>query len=96
MNSDLLVSPTALMFAVILVVIALLINLREKIGLEKDKRPKVAIYSASLGPYCAHVHISCKSQACFVQDLAHYGSFRAGSCIHQPILVVVVLQAAFE
>ncbi|WPQ68127.1 ABC transporter permease [Weissella paramesenteroides] len=36
MNSDLLVSPTALMFAVILVVIALLINLREKIGLEKD------------------------------------------------------------
>lgn len=36
MNSDLLVSPTALMFAVILVIIALLINLREKIGLEKD------------------------------------------------------------
>lgn len=36
MNSDLLVSPMALMFAVILVVIALLINLREKIGLEKD------------------------------------------------------------
>jgi putative ABC transport system permease protein len=33
---NLIVSPTALSFAVILVVIALLINLKEKIGLEKD------------------------------------------------------------
>lgn len=35
MNS-LIVSPTALAFAVVLVLIALVINLREKIGLEKD------------------------------------------------------------
>ena len=33
---NLIVSPTALMFAIVLVVIALAINLKEKIGLEKD------------------------------------------------------------
>ncbi|MTV81829.1 ABC transporter permease [Secundilactobacillus folii] len=36
MNNNLIVSPTALAFAVVLVVIALAINLKEKIGLERD------------------------------------------------------------
>lgn len=36
MSNNLIVSPTALGFAVVLVVIALAINLKEKIGLERD------------------------------------------------------------
>lgn len=36
MNNNLIVSPTALLFAVALVAIALIISFREKIGLEKD------------------------------------------------------------